>query len=142
MLTLSSKGSHCKEKVLSTYTAQLTIIFTMSATQLTPSPPSLLPPTGTDAPLRAQSIVGNALAGLKLTFAQEVSDDRQVWTHHHNAALLSSNRMAAGQQHRLPHHDLYACLDAMSPLAMADSSSTQHSQCSALSSCHDSQFAG
>lgn len=32
--------------------------------------------TGTDAPLRAQSMVGNALAGLKLAYAQEVADDR------------------------------------------------------------------
>lgn len=33
-------------------------------------------PAGTDAPLRAQSVVGNALAGLKLAYAQEVSEDR------------------------------------------------------------------
>lgn len=33
---------------------------------------------GTDAPLRAQSMVGNALAGLKLAYAQEVADDRCV----------------------------------------------------------------
>lgn len=33
---------------------------------------------GTDAPLRAQSMVGNALAGLKLAYAQEISDDRFV----------------------------------------------------------------
>lgn len=31
---------------------------------------------GTDAPLRAQSVVGNALAGLKLAYAQEISEDR------------------------------------------------------------------
>jgi hypothetical protein len=31
---------------------------------------------GTDAPLRAQSLVGNALASLKLGYAQQVSEDR------------------------------------------------------------------
>jgi hypothetical protein len=40
--------------------------------------PWLLWFAGTDAPLRAQSMVGNALAGLKLAYAQEVSDDRSV----------------------------------------------------------------
>jgi hypothetical protein len=32
--------------------------------------------TGTDAPLRAQSLVGNALASLKLAYAQELAEDK------------------------------------------------------------------
>jgi hypothetical protein len=40
------------------------------------SPHTPHPNAGTDAPLRAQSVVGNALASLKLAYAQEVSDDR------------------------------------------------------------------
>lgn len=34
--------------------------------------------SGTDAPLRAQSLVGNALASLKLGYAQELKEDRIV----------------------------------------------------------------